>query len=50
MKELGLLNYFLELEVTFNSKGYFLSQAKYASDLLSHVGLINNKIASSPGG
>lgn len=48
MKDLGLLNYFLGLEVTSNSKGYFLSQAKYASDLVSRAGLTDNKIASSP--
>ena len=35
MKDLGQLNYFLGLEVTSGSDGYYLSQAKYASDLLS---------------
>ena len=34
MKDLGLLNYFFGLEVTSNLNGYFLSQAKYASDPL----------------
>jgi len=48
MKDLGLLSYFLGLEVTSNSKGYFLSQAKYTSDLLSRVGQIYNKVASTP--
>jgi len=48
MKDLGLLNYFWGLEVISNSKGYFLSQAKYASDLVSYVGLSDNKIASPP--
>jgi len=48
MKDLGSLNYFLGLEVTSISKGYFLSQAKYASDLLCRVGLMDNKIASTP--
>ena len=48
MKDLGLLNHFLGLEVTSNSKGYFLSQAKYTSDLLSRARLTDNKIASSP--
>jgi len=38
----------LGLEATSHSRGYFLSQAKYASDLLSHVGLIDYKIASTP--
>ena len=48
IKDLGLLNYFLGLEVTSNSKEYSLSQAKYASHLISRAGLTNNKIASSP--
>lgn len=48
MKDLGKLNYFLGLEVTSNSQGYFLSQAKYASDLISRAGLTDNKVASSP--
>ena len=48
MKDLGSLSYFLGLEVTSNSQGYFLSQAKYANDLLSHVGLTDNKVASTP--
>ena len=33
MKDLGTLSYFLGLEVTSSSDGYYLSQAKYASDL-----------------
>jgi len=45
MKDLGSLNYSLGLEVTSNSKVYFLSQAKYASDLISRAGLIDSKIA-----
>jgi len=48
MKDLGLLNYFLGLEITSNSKAYSLSQAKYGSDLFSRDGLTDNKIASSP--
>ena len=35
MKDLGTLSYFLGLEVTSSNDGYCLSQAKYASDLLS---------------
>jgi hypothetical protein len=48
MKELGPLSYFLGQEVTSNANGYYLSQAKYASDLLSRAGLIYSKIATSP--
>ena len=35
MKDLGTFSYFLGLEVTSSFDGYYLSQAKYASDLLS---------------
>ena len=31
MKYLGTLSYFLDLEVTSSSNGYYLSQVKYAS-------------------
>ena len=48
MKDLGILNYFLGLEVTSSSDGYYLSQAKYASDLLSKAGITNNKTSSTP--
>lgn len=47
MKDLGLLSYFLGLEVTSNHSGYYLSQAKYATDLLSRVGLTDNKIVTT---
>jgi hypothetical protein len=48
MKDLGTLSYFLGLEVTSSTDGYYLSQAKYASDLLSRVGLTDSKTTSSP--
>ncbi|GKV01836.1 hypothetical protein SLEP1_g14354 [Rubroshorea leprosula] len=48
MKDLGPLSYFLGLEVTSSNDGYLLSQAKYASDLISRAGLIDSKIASTP--
>ncbi|XP_028107693.1 uncharacterized protein LOC114306626 [Camellia sinensis] len=48
MKDLGLLSYFLGLEISYNSSGYFLSQAKYTSDLLAHAGLIDCKTTSTP--
>jgi hypothetical protein len=35
MKDLGSLSYFLGLEVSSDQNGYYFSQAKYASDLLS---------------
>ena len=56
MKDLGTLNYFLGLEVTSSSDGYYLSssdgyyfsQTKYASDLLSKAGITDNKTVSTP--
>jgi hypothetical protein len=35
MNDLGSLSYFLGLEVSSDPNGYYLSQAKYASDLIS---------------
>ena len=48
MKDLGTLSYFLGLEVTSSSDGYYLSQAKYAYDLLSKAGITDNKTVSTP--
>jgi hypothetical protein len=48
MKDLGLLSYFLGLEVLSSSDGLFLSQAKYASDIVSRGGLIDCKIEHTP--
>ena len=48
MKDLGPLSYFLGLEISSASTGYFLTQAKYASDLLTSAGLTDSKTASTP--
>jgi hypothetical protein len=48
MKNLGHLSYFLDLEVSSDSIGYYLSQAKYAFDLLSRAGLTDIKVVSTP--
>ena len=48
VKDLGNLSYFLGLEVTSSSDGYYLSQAKYASDLLSKADITDNKTVSTP--
>ena len=48
IKDLGTLSYFLRLEVTSSSDGYYLSQAKYAFDLLSKAGITDNKTVSTP--
>jgi hypothetical protein len=44
---LGFLSYFLGLEVSFSSDGYYLSQAEDTSDLLSRVKLSDSKIVDS---
>ena len=48
MKDLTYLSYFLGLEVSSDSTGYYLSQAKYASNLLSRATLTDTKAVSTP--
>jgi hypothetical protein len=48
MKDLGHLSYFLGLEVSSDSIGYYLFQAKYVSDLLSRAGLTDTKVVFTP--
>ena len=48
MKDLGILSYFLGLEVTSSSDGYYLSQAKYTCDLPFKSPITDNKTISTP--
>uniref|UniRef100_A0A2N9FJR4 Integrase catalytic domain-containing protein n=1 Tax=Fagus sylvatica TaxID=28930 RepID=A0A2N9FJR4_FAGSY len=48
MKDLGPLSYFLGLEVSSSSDGYYLTQAKYTSDLISRAGITDSKIVDTP--
>ena len=48
MKDLGHLNYFLGLEITHSTYGLYITQAKYASDLLSQAGLTDSKNVDTP--
>lgn len=48
MKELGPVSYFLGISVQSLPHGYFLSQAKYATELLYKSGLTNCKPCSTP--
>ncbi|XP_034708962.1 uncharacterized mitochondrial protein AtMg00810-like [Vitis riparia] len=48
MKDLGHLSYFLGLEITHSIDGLYITQAKYASDLLSQVGLTDSKNVDTP--
>ena len=48
MKDLGHLNYFLGLEITSSNDCFYLTQAKYTSDLLPRAGLTDYKIVDTP--
>ena len=43
MKDFGHLSYFLGLEITLSTDGIYITQAKYAFELLSRAGLTNSK-------
>jgi hypothetical protein len=47
MKDLSPLNYFLGLEISSASYGYYLTQAKYISNLLSRANLTDSKIVDT---
>ena len=48
MKDLGHLSYFLGLEITHSTNGLYVTQAKYASDLLSRTRLTDSKTVDTP--
>ncbi|XP_019085876.1 PREDICTED: uncharacterized protein LOC109126622 [Camelina sativa] len=48
IKDLGELKYFLGIEIYRSSEGLFLSQRKYALDLLSETGKLGVKPAPTP--
>ena len=48
MKDLGRLSYFLGLEITYSTDGLYITQAKYASDLLSRAALTDSKTIDTP--
>ena len=48
MKDLGHLKYFLGIEVSRSDKGIFLSQRKYALDLLQKTGMSTCQPADIP--
>ena len=48
MKDLRYLSYFLGFEITYSIDGLYITQAKYASELLSQVGLTDSKTINTP--
>ncbi|XP_060190427.1 uncharacterized mitochondrial protein AtMg00810-like [Lycium barbarum] len=48
MKELGPLNYFLGIVVTRHKSGMFLSQRKYAEEIIDHAGMSSCKPSLTP--
>jgi hypothetical protein len=48
MSDLGPLSYFLGIEVTMTSHGYYLSQHKYLQDLIARSGLSDTRTATTP--
>ncbi|XP_028124795.1 uncharacterized protein LOC114321785 [Camellia sinensis] len=48
MKGLSLLQYFLDIEVASSPKGYFLSEAKYANEVIHHARLTKTKVSNTP--
>ena len=48
LKDLGTFHYFLGLQITRSSKGLFLSQTKYAQDLLLKANMYTSKPARTP--
>lgn len=48
MKDPGLLNYFLGIEVTYSPNGLFYLPQKYATELLIEAGVADCKSSPSP--
>ena len=48
MTDLGLLHYYLGLQIWHMEDGMFLSQPKYATDLLAHFHMSDCKFSLTP--
>ena len=48
MTDLGLMRYFLGIEVHQSKDGIFISQSKYASEILKIFNMINSKPTPTP--
>ena len=48
MKDLGMMHYFLGLEVWQNPEGVFLNQGKYAIEILKRFDMLESKAIATP--
>ena len=48
MSDLGLLCYFLGIDISFTPEGFYLSQEKYIHDLLGHASLTDLRTVETP--
>lgn len=48
MKDRGLVSYFLGISVQSHDHGYFLSQSKYAGEILAKAGMVECKSCATP--
>jgi hypothetical protein len=48
MSDLGLLRYFLGIEISSTHEGFFLSQEKYIQDLLDQASLTDHRTVETP--
>lgn len=48
VNDLGLLRYFLSIEIARSSKDIFISQCKYILNLLKETKMLGCKLASTP--
>jgi hypothetical protein len=48
LKDMGLVHYFLGIQVQRNDNGFFLQQQQYALDLLKHASMNNCRPCDTP--
>ena len=48
MKDLGMMHYFLGMDMWQNADGIFLGQGKYAVDILKRFGMMDYKAITTP--
>jgi len=48
IKDMGVLRFFLGIDVKLTKDGFYLSQERYAEDILERAGMTNCKPASTP--